>query len=148
MSANLESLIRLRHHTVEEKQKFLSSLYTQADQLSYLHNKLSNELAHEREAVDDLGTVEAIAYFGRYSELMRHKIAQIEDEQEKLEARISIAQDDLRLAFAEQKKIEIIQRRRKAEALAAREKKDAAALDEIGTTGFLRRREREGDGKK
>jgi flagellar export protein FliJ len=136
--ADLNPLIRVRKHTVEQKQKALAELYRQAEELIMQKKKLLDQLALERQKVDEMG-VEALGYFGRYSEVVRERAEDIDDSMKMLETRIEVAREDMRLAFAELKKIEITQERRDDEEEAAREKKDAQVLDDVAIESYRRR---------
>lgn len=140
--AELDSLIRVRRHTVEQKQRFLSELYRQAEALEQQRLSLELQLAAEQEGVRAMD-VAMLNFFGSYSKAVKSRVEDIIKAREKLEMRIKFAQEDMRLAFAEMKKIEIIQRRRQEEEEAARNRKDAQVLDDIGIEGF-RRQEEEG----
>lgn len=135
--ADLHSLIRVRKHAVEQKQKFLSDLYRQVEELEREKKKLKEELARERLKVDEMG-VEALGYFGRYSETVKHRTEEIDHNISKLETRIEIAREDVRIAFADLKKIEITQEAREAEEEAERRKKEGQVLDEIAIEGYRR----------
>lgn len=140
--ADLNPLIRVRKHTVEQKQKALADLYRQAEELLSQKKSLLDRLAAERRKVDEMG-VEALGYFGRYSEVVREKSEEIDASMKMLETRIEVAREDMRLAFAELKKIEITQERRDDEEEAAREKKDSQVLDDIAIEGYRRRLQEE-----
>ncbi|MCD8497771.1 MAG: flagellar FliJ family protein [Alphaproteobacteria bacterium] len=142
--ADLSALIRVRKHTVEQKQKALADLYRQAEELLSQKKKLLDQLAIERQKVDEMG-VEALGYFGRYSEVVRERSEEIDDSMKMLESRIDVAREDMRLAFAELKKVEITQERRDDEEEKEREKKDAATLDEIAIEGYRRQMVEEGE---
>ncbi|MCD8562758.1 MAG: flagellar FliJ family protein [Alphaproteobacteria bacterium] len=144
--ANLNPLIRVRKHTVEQKQKALADLYRQAEELISQKKKLLDQLAVERQKVDEMG-VEALGYFGRYSEVVRERSEEIDDSMKMLESRIEVAREDMRLAFAELKKVEIIQERRDDEEKAERDKKDASVLDDIAIEGYRRKMEDEDEGE-
>lgn len=135
--ADLLSLIRLRKHTVEEKQKALSNLYREADNLITKKQIMEDQLREEKElAQKDSG---AAAFYGRYAENMRTKIEKMDDAIRKINLRIDIAREDVRAAFAEQKKIEIIQRSREAAERKEQDEKESEELDEIAIEGFRRR---------
>ncbi len=140
--ADLNPLIRVRKHVVEQKQKFLAELFRQAEELETRKETLLNQLAEERKMLDETASADALGYFGRYSEAVRGWVEDIDEALKKLETRIQIAQDDMREAFAELKKIEITQERREAAETAEIEKKEAQELDEIAIEGF---RQREGE---
>lgn len=136
--ADLNPLIRVRKHTVEQKQKALAELYKQAEELLSQKKSLIDQLAIERQKVDEMG-VEALGYFGRYSEVVRERCEQLDDSMKMLESRIEVAREDMRMAFAELKKIEITQERRDEEEEKEREKKNSQILDDIAIEGYRRR---------
>ncbi|MGH1403547.1 MAG: hypothetical protein ACRBDL_04835 [Alphaproteobacteria bacterium] len=137
--ADLDSLIRVRRHTVEEKQKALSELYKQADQLQIERDSLETQRAIEREKAKEADPM-LQGFFASYSQNVDNKLEGLDQKRAKLEKRIAIAQDDVREAFGDLKKIEIIDERRKAEHLAEIEKKEMDFLDEAAINGFLRDR--------
>ena len=137
--ANLHGLIRLRRYTVEEKQKLLSALYREAEALIAKRQIMEDQLEHEREIAMNEGTPDASADYGRYAENVRKKIAMFNEGIRKIELKIDIAQEDVRAAFAEMKKVQIVQRTREEEEQKAQDVKDATTLDEIAIDGFMRK---------
>lgn len=135
--ADLNPLIRVRKHVVEQKQKFLAELYRQAEELIRQKTTLLEQLSEEREKLKDMGA-EMISYFGPYSEAVKGRVADIEEARGKLETRIRIAQEDMRAAFAELKKIELAQERRDEAEEKAQNKRESAELDEIGLDLYRR----------
>lgn len=140
--ADLDPLIRVRKHAVEQKQKFLAELYRQSEELQTQKQNLIDTLAEERKKVEEMG-VAALGYFGRYSEAVRGRVEAIEDALKKMEKRIDMAREDMREAFAEQKKIQITQKRREEAERKKRDKKDSDVMDEIAIEGFRRHNEDE-----
>lgn len=140
--ADLEALIRVRRHAVEQKQKFLAELYKQADELEGQKETMLTTLAEERKKVDEMG-VEALGYFGHYSEAVRGRVEDIDEAMKKLNRRIEIAREDMRDAFAELKKVEITQERREAEEEKELKKKESDIMDEVALEGYRRRTEEE-----
>lgn len=138
--ADLKSLIRIRKHAVEQKQKFLSDLYRQAEELEGQKSDLQETLEVERKKLDEMG-VEALGYFGRYSETVRNRSEEIDDHLRKLEARIEVARDDMNMAFSELKKVEITQERREKEEKKKALKKENAELDEIAIDMHRRKKD-------
>ncbi|MCB9965790.1 MAG: flagellar FliJ family protein [Rhodospirillales bacterium] len=136
--ANLSSLIRLRKHTVDQKQKFLADLYRQVDALTAEKTSLNEQVAAERHQLEEQGVLEALAWFGRYAAGVKLKIELIDRDIQALEERIDIARADLRNAFSELKKIEITDRRRREEERKKEQTKESRALDEIGIEGHRR----------
>lgn len=136
--AKLDPLIRMRKHLVEQKQKFLADLYRQAEELQAKKKSLHDELEFERKAVNDINSVEAVIYFGRYSEVIKGRIEDIGEAIIKLDVRIEVAREDIRTAFADLKKIEITQERREDAEEKERNKKESSTLDDIAIDGFRR----------
>lgn len=141
--ANLLSLIRLRRHTVEEKQKVLAQLYREAEVIEETKNTLIERLRKEREALEQNSAIEMFAYFGRFSQNIQKMLERLNGEKRKLEGRITVAQDDVREAFANVKRIEIVQREREAAEKKEQDDKEARELDEIGIDGFRRKEDEE-----
>lgn len=136
--ANLEALIRVRKHAVEQKQKFLAELYRQVDVLIKEKTTFEQDIIRERKNLGDLASADELAYFGRYAEITRIKIEALCKEIEKMETRIEIAREDMRETFAEYKKIEITNRNRKREKDKAAMKQESDILDDIGIDVFRR----------
>jgi flagellar export protein FliJ len=139
--ANLKSLIKLRRHNVDEKQKFLAQLYREVEMIEGSKQTLIERLRHEREVLDKSGTLEMYAYFGRFSQNIQRMLERLNVEKKKLEMRIVVAQDDVREAFANMKRIEIVQREREREEQKEQDRKETRELDEIGLDGFRRKEE-------
>lgn len=135
--SDLLPLIRVRKHAIEQKQKFLAELYRQAEELQRQRDTLETQMAIETEKTKNL-EADMQRYFEPYARSVKMRIADIDADREKLEQRISRAQDEMREAFAELKKIEIIDDRRAEEELAELEKREAEILDEIAIDQFQR----------
>jgi flagellar export protein FliJ len=136
--ADLESLIRLRRHTVEEKQKVLSDIYQKVEALENQKSELLNRLNTERKALDENLTLETSAYYGRFEAVIRRNVELINNDLSTLETRLEIAQEDVRRAFEEMKRVEIVHERRKDEERQLIDKKESQELDAIGIDGFMR----------
>ncbi|MEM9469546.1 MAG: hypothetical protein AAF988_05230 [Pseudomonadota bacterium] len=140
--ADLEGLIRYRRNIVEEKQKILADLYRSAEKLEVRKKTLEDKLKHEREAIDNNPELETLTYFGKFEQVALRDIDRLTEELKKWELRINIAQDDVRNAFADVKRVEIVQERRQEEAKQAQRAKETLELDEIGLDGFRRAEDR------
>lgn len=138
--AKLDSLIRVRKHTVEQQQKALAELYRKAEELKEKRDILETELAIESEKSRELQP-DMLEYFSAYVKQTRKTIGTIDRNRERLENQIKLAQEQLREAFAELKKIEIINKRRKDTERVKEEKEESKELDEIGIDGFRRKQE-------
>ena len=84
---DLDPLIRLRRHTVEEKQKFLSALYREAELLEAKKRSLEDQLDNEKKIALAQGTPDASADYGRYAENVRKKIGKFAEALKKMENR-------------------------------------------------------------
>ena len=141
MMADLEALIRLRRHTVEEKQKVLAEIFRKVEVLENRKNELLERLENERKALEENLTIETRAYYGRFEGVIRGDVERINTELAKLETRVQIAQEEVRSAFADMKRVEIVHKRRQAEEAQAIKDKESLELDEIGLEGFRRNEE-------
>jgi flagellar export protein FliJ len=136
--ADLQALIRLRRHTVEEKQKVLADIYRQVESFENRKAELLARLDKERKALDEDITLEARAYYGRFEGVIRKDVDRLNGQIKKLETRLQIAQEDVRSAFADMKRVEIVHERRQAEEKQEIDNKESQELDEIGLEGFRR----------
>lgn len=136
--AKLDSLIRVRRYGVEEKQKALAELYRQVERFEIRRQQFEEELMTEREALVRETSPEMLAYFGRYSQIVKRDLGRIDVELKKLDARIGLMQDDIRSAFADLKRIEIVHNRRLASERKAQDDKESNELDAIGIERFHR----------
>lgn len=139
--ARLDSLIKVRRYSVEEKQKVLAELFRQVERFEIRKRQFEAEIIKEREALEKEKTPEMLAYFGRYSQIVKRDVGRIEVELKKLDARIRLAQDDIREAFANLKRIEIVAANRKEAERKAQSDKEDSELDAIGIEGFRRNAE-------
>lgn len=137
--ADLGAIVRLRRHGVEEKQKVLAGLYRQVETFEIRKTQLTNRLQREREALEEIDDLEMLGYFGAFSEAIDNDIERLDEELTKLEVRVRIAQDDMREAFANLKRVEIVQRNRKAEEKKEQTVRETKEMDDIGIDGFRRK---------
>lgn len=139
--ANLQPLIRLRKYRVEEKQKILADLFREAERFEYAIEALRQQKIKEQAIAEEKNDYETTAAFMLFAERIRYQIELLEQGLAKVNTRIEIAQDAMREAFGDLKKIEIIQRNRDEEAAKAELKRESQALDEIGLQAFARKEE-------
>lgn len=135
--ANLKSLIKVKKHSVEERQKVLSRLYDKDTQLADKKDRLHAKIEKEREAVKALD-VSMQSYFGPFADAIKRQISDIDQRRQNLSKQITIARKAVHTAFADMKKVEITDDMRKAEAQSARDKKESDTLDAIGIDAFKR----------
>lgn len=136
--ADLEPLIRLRKHAVDEKQRAVAQLYREAENLEKQKKVVEDQMAHEKRLAEEMNRPEAIAFYTRYAEGARKKIAVLQSSIKKMEGRIEAAQEDMRAAFAEMKKIQITQNRREKREAKAVQKKEDAQMDDIAIEQYRR----------
>lgn len=139
--ADLEPLIKYRKHGVDEKRRRLSQLYREAETLEKQKQLILEQMEKEAALADEMATAEAQAFLGKYLEGARRKVQALEGSIRKMETRIAAAQEDMRTAFAEMKKVEITQRNREEREQAALDKKESQELDDIAIEGYRRQQE-------
>lgn len=137
--ADLNPLIRLRKYRVEEKQKVLAELFRQAELLEARKRTLLGDIAREEEIALASNAIDAYVTFAAYAARVQTEVENINQGLARLDARIAKAQEDMREAFSEQKKVEIIQRNRDAEEAAKEAQKESNTLDEVGIEVFRRK---------
>ena len=141
--ADLDSLIRYRKHAVDEKRRMLAKLYEQAESMAQAKKELEEKLEEETRIAHEIGTAESYSDLGNYSVAMKKKIKGFGDSIKEMDVRIAAAQEDMRAAFAELKKIEITQRNREEREEAEIKRKEDIELGEIALDGYRRALEEE-----
>lgn len=142
--ANLKPLIKYRKHLIDEKQRFLSQLYADIERIEKSKQVILDQMAEETRLAKEMGSTEAHAFLGRYLEGARKKVEALDASLKKMEVRIQAAQEDIRAAFAEMKKIEITQAQREEKEQAKARRKESEDLDEIALGRFSRSEESAG----
>lgn len=135
----LDSLVRLRRHAVEEKQKILADLLRQVEPLEEQKKAFYARLKQERDAIKSMERLETADYYGLFEGTIRKDIERLDHDIRALDTRISLAQEEVRQAFADMKRVEIVKERRDDEAAQEIKKKESSALDAIGIDIFSRR---------
>lgn len=137
--ANLDPLIRLNKHELEEKQRVLAALYANVERLENNKAGMLDSLEAEKDATDqDLGDITMIQAYLSYLGRVKRDVARIDLEISKIEARIDLAIDDMREAFGELKKIEITRDRRLVELREENQKREDALFNEIALEIYRR----------
>ena len=113
--ANLKPLIKLRKYQVEEKQKILAALLRSVEEIESKKRAILLSIKEERRIAEESDDYETQASFRMYAERAREQVKIYDGEIRKYNFLIDKAQEDMREAFSEQKKIEIIQKEREAE---------------------------------
>ena len=139
--ADLDSLIRLRRHTVEEKQKVLAEILRHLEGLDAQKKELLDRLEKERQALEENLNLETREYYGRFEGVIRGNIEKLDAESVALEGKLQEAQENVRAAFADMKRVEIVHERRQKEEQKEIDDKESRELDAIGIEGFRRKEE-------
>lgn len=139
--ADLNPLIRLRKYRVEEKQKILADLFREAEKIEARKAQLLAQKDAEQRIAEEKQDYETHTAFVLFAERVRGEVELLDEALAKLDTRISIAQDAMREAFGELKKIEIIQENRDEEDAKAALKREGQVLDEVALNGFRRKDE-------
>lgn len=137
--ADLNPLIRLRKYRVEEKQKAMAELFRQAELLEGRKRTLLDDRAREEILSNESEEIDAYITFMAYAGRLQKEIDRLNQNLSKLDLRIAKGQEELREAFAEQKKIEIIQRKRDEDDAAKEAVKESNMMDDIGIESFRRK---------
>ncbi len=139
--ADLHSLIRLRKYRVEEKQKILADLFREAEKYEAAIKNLEDQHEIEKANAEEKGDYETLTAYSLFAERVRDQVAFLQQGLDAINARVAIAQEAMRDAFGELKKIEIIQENRDEEALKKELKREGEVLDEVALEGFRRNQE-------
>ncbi len=135
----LDGLIRYRKHTVDEKQKVLSNLYRQSEDLEKQKARILAEMEAEKKVAreaEEREERETSAFLLTYLEGARAKVRALDGQLARLEVRIIAAQEEVRSAFAEQKKVEIVQKQRQKKEDSEVKAKESKELDEIAIDAY------------
>jgi len=136
--ARLDSLIRVKKHRVDEKQKALGRLYREMEELQAEKQTVLDALEKESLIAEEMASdVSVQQSYAAFKERVKARLNGIKQKEARLETRILVAQDDMKDAFADLKKVEIVDENRKEKEKKERLKKENETLDEIGITRFL-----------
>lgn len=134
---SLKTLIRLHRNRVDEQRRQLGQLQNKQAQLEQMTATLVQELKQEQ--VMAAKTPEMSTFFGDFAERIRKRRDTIAQEMMKLEKQMAELSEKIRESFAELKKFEIVEERRKKEAAAEQDRKDVIQMDEVAITGHRRK---------
>lgn len=137
--ADLHALIRYRKHIVDEKQRVVARLYREAEEIEQRKQNILDQIEKERAQAEEMQIPFVMTYYGLYVDGARKKIKGLERALAKVNSRIEKAQEDLREAYAELKKIEITQRQRAQEEQEEEKRKETQILDDIGIDSYRRK---------
>lgn len=134
--ADLDNLIKVRKHQVDEKRKVLANLFKEADRIENIIKQIKLGLERERKLAEEMKDPQVNFDFMNYAALTKDRIDLMTLALEKTQARVVFGQEDVRNAFADLKKIEITNRERLKKERKERDKKESDELDEIAITRF------------
>ena len=136
-AADLDSLIRLRQWTVDERQRELTALVNREDQLILYGKELDKQLVREGELArgDPTG---AGFLFGAYAAEHKKKREKLAITLAALRQEIEAARDRLAQAFRERKTMEEVQKGRAKREAAEAARLEQEALDEIAQNQYRR----------
>ena len=136
--ANLKPLIKLRKFRVEEMQKSLAELYREAEAIETRKQTYLTALEHERAHIDQSQDVTEISLFHTFAERVKKIVEDLDDELYIINGRIDVAREEMREAFGELKKIEMVQEQREQDERNIADKKESDTLDEVGVQRSFR----------
>jgi flagellar FliJ protein len=136
--ANLKPLIKLRKFRVEEMQKSLAELYREAEAIETRKQTYLTTLEHERAHIDRSQDITEISLFHTFAERVKKIVEDLNDELYIINGRIDVAREEMREAFGELKKIEMVQEQREQDERDEADKKESDTLDEIGVQRSFR----------
>lgn len=139
--ADLHALIRLRQFEVDEKQKVLAALYREAEAVEVRKAALIQKISDERQIIEETNDFDMAKSFLLFVDRAREEIAAFDVKLAEINGRVAMAQELMREAYGELKKIEIIQRNRDEAERKAENARDSAIMDEIGIEGHRRKDE-------
>jgi flagellar export protein FliJ len=137
----LDGLIRVQKHRVDEKQKILARLYREQEEIEQKKQDLIDQVESERQVAASMQQdVLTQLAFARFSDNAKKTLEQIEGQINTIRMRVSLAQEDIRKAFEDMKKTEIVDQNRQEAEQKAATKKENTELDEIGIETHRRNR--------
>jgi len=140
MAGDLSVLIRLHKHELDEKQKELKELYDRLERLEEKQQKLLDDIAREKRAVEESDDNVHFTYadFRRKAEQEQNALA---SDMKKLEEKIFITRDEMLEIFGEMKRYDLAQELRLKMESDERRLRDTKSLDEIALETFRRNSE-------
>lgn len=129
-----DSLIRLKRFQVDEKRRQVTQIETMVDEFRRMMDELDRQIIIEQEKAG-ITDVTHFAY-PTFAKAARTRRENLQTSIDDLMVQLERAQDDLATAVEELKKVELIEERDQARAVAAADEAEQDAMDEIG----LRRR--------
>lgn len=133
---SLDTLIRLRKHTLDEARRELTELQRAVEEINRARENLDRELEAESATARD--DVEASYRYGDYLVTVRERRSAFDRQENEIAQRIALAEAGVREAFRDVKQFEIADARRLENERAEAARQEQAALDEIALSAFRR----------
>jgi len=138
--ANLDPLIRLNKFQLEQKQRALSVLYKQVEDLEMQKKAILDSVQSEKQALDDdLQHLSMMTSFMAYVQKSKQEVEAVNNQISSLEIKISRAIEEMREAFGELKKIEITRDRRLDDIARDNKKREDDLFSEIALEIYRRK---------
>ncbi len=119
----------------------LAEILRHLEGLDAQKKELLARLEKERQALDENLNLETRDYYGRFEGVIRTNIEKLDAESAAFEGKLQEAQENVRAAFADMKRVEIVHERRQEEEQKEIDGKESQELDAIGIEGFRRKEE-------
>lgn len=138
----VDALIRLWKWRLDERRRIVVDLEIMRAGFERQIDALDIELEQERKVATQ--HYEASFGFTSYRKMNRERRANLEMSREEVIDRIAAAQEEVKAAFREQKKYELVLENWEKRERLKQEKREQAEMDEAGLQGFRRRQEQGG----
>lgn len=136
--ADLDGLLRLRDWELDEKRRALGAVLEKRQSLVDLLEKLGRDLEREQEIA--AGSLEAARTFPAFARTMINRREAIRERIAAVDHEVTAAEDAVREAFQELKKLQVTAERRAEAARLEELRLEQSALDEIALQKARRRR--------
>ena len=141
--ADLNAIIRLHKHEIDEMQRVLAEQYDALDTLNEHRTRVLDQRKRELEASRDLADTTMLTISGFLEKSKREEIA-LDEAIKGQEAAIEEMRDHMMEAFAELKKFELTQEERDRLEEKERKLKEGRMFDDIAIQGFRTQTDGEG----
>ncbi len=137
VKASLAALIRVETWRCEDGRRAVNAAQAEIDTLHDRQHRLAEALARERLAARTLPR-DAVHDMTAYERRVAVERQALEVDLAAAEAALATARDGLAKAFAERRKLELAEARRRHAELRAQDRRERAALDELALQGHVR----------
>lgn len=138
MRTPLKNLIRIHGWEVDEARRKLNDLLAVQNDLRSRLERLDEEVRREQALAYE--NPESAVFYGAYADGVIQRRERLTESIRKMDAEVAVARETVRAAFRELKKYEVAQEARDLEEKQERDKREQAALDEMGLMRSVRGR--------